>query len=290
MKKLKSILKHYKIVFLVPVFESIECAEDLINNIYTICPNSGIILHVNSNSSIEFQNNISKLVNIYDFCYLFPIKYPSDWGHGYLATIYVEMMEWCLKNLSFDYVYQTASNSLMINPLLETRIYDFDGYCYNPGVKNSGDWWDKISLDTNLLRYIKSKDNKIYVCITEGFALSKIACEKLVNDLIPHLPRHRVDYPTEEYWIPTAFNHLKKDIIYKDRCLEKWEQGKDEWINDLALPVDRVSGYTINLMLENKFDVLSNTFCYSLKRIPRVYNDLLRKTIREHFGYSNQIF
>ncbi len=286
----KPTLKHYKIVFLVPVYESPECVEDLINNIHTLCPNSAILLHVNSNSPDSFFNDVQKLVNEYEFVYLFPKKYPSDWGHGYLGIIYIEMMDWCLSNLSFDYVYQTASNSLVVNPQLEDKIYDFEAYCYNPGTKSSGDWWDKISLDNGLFEYIKRKDNKIYVCITEGLAMNVRSCKLMVDDLINYIPKTKVDYPTEEYWIPTSFQHIKKQIKYKDKCLEKWAHGKDEWLDLLSLPVDRISDYVINLVITDSFDILSKTHCFSLKRIHRKYNDIFRKTIREHFKYYNRVF
>lgn len=279
----------YKIVFLIPIFEAPDCVEDLIKNIKTLCPNSGILFHVNYNSSDEFYNKIQKLIDHYSFCYLFPKRYPSDWGFGYLAAIYIEMMNWCLNNLNFDYIYQTASNSLLINPKLEQKIYEFDGYCYDPGIKHNGDWWDKISQDTKLFEYIKDKGNQIYVCITEGMALNKAFTQDLVEELIDKVPKDRINYPSEEYWIPTAVVHLRKKYKYKNRCLEKWAHGKDEFLNLWLLPVDRVDNYVIDLMLDDQFDILSNTYCFSLKKINRAYDDLFRKTIRDHFKYHNEL-
>lgn len=281
---------HYKIVFILPVFEKPECVEDQVQNIHALCPNSCVLIHVNSNSDQQFYDKIKRITDHYDFCHMYPERLPTDWCSGFLAVAYIEMMDWCLKNMDADYIYFTASNSLVVNPLLEERIYEHDAYFYNPWVKYLGGWWEYISLDSDLFEYIAKYDNNVYVCVVEGAAFNRQSARIFVDELIDVLPRKQINYPAEEYWLPTGFMHVKDRIKFKDTCLERWSHVKDIYIDRWHLPVDSVREYVIELIVENQFEVLAKTYCYSLKRITRDYNDLYRKTIREHFGYANNLF
>jgi hypothetical protein len=48
-----------------------------------------------------------------------------------------------------------------------------------------------------------------------------------------------------------------------------------------------ISDYVFDLILSGKFDILSKFYIYSLKRIPRQYDDSQRTAIRQQFNYNN---
>lgn len=292
MKNIGGEIKDHKIVFLIPIFESIECVEDLICNIQNICPNSFILFHVNLNSDESFFSNVELLTQRYDDCSIFPKRYPSNWGDGYLATVYIEMMDWCLSNLNFEYVYLTASNSLMINPLLVENINQFDLYFYEPGIKSSGDWWEHISKDEKLFEYMEGKVSNVYCAIIEGMAISKQYTEWFVKELKPFLNHKPVFYPTEEYWIATAYVYLKakNKMNHHPFNLERWAHMSDATINQYKLKVEKTENYVGYLIKEKQYEVLANMNIYSLKKINRQYNDPLRDMIRNHFSYINKVF
>lgn len=278
----------YKIVFLIPVFEAIDCVEDFIQNIHTVCPNSAIVFHVNSNSSIQYFENVQKLCNYYSFCYLFSERYPSDWANGYLAKVYTELQNWCYHNLNYDYVYFTASNSLVVNPNLESEIYAHDVYYWEPGIKKDGDFWEIISQDRVLLNY----SDVVYVTLIEGQVFSKEKSKLIIDELIHVLDYTPLKYGTEEYWFPTAYKKLEKKHNWHNAgyTMERWAWLGDFIIHDYQFDAKKVDEYVIHLICNSNFDILSNMKIYSLKRIDRVYNSFMRKTIREHFGYHNKIF
>lgn len=283
-------LKRYKIIFLVPIFEREDCVEDLIQNIHTICPNSAILFHINSNCSQTFIDNINKLKNHYNFCYILPEKYPSEWASGFLTNIYIQMMNWCIENDISDYIYITHSNSLLINPKLESFIYSHEIFFPLPGTKHSGDWWEKILLDQNILDYVKPLGDMIYVTSIEGAAMNLKVAQHFVDDLIKVIPNINVEYPSEEYYIPTSFMKIKDRYRYMNCALERWGHTVDHVVNGYKLGVSKNEEYILNIVLNNQFDVLSKLNLYSIKKIERKYNYPFRELLRNHFGYNNVIF
>ena len=278
----------YKIVFLIPVFEAADCVEDYIQNIHTICPNSAILFHVNSLSSDEYYKSIERLCEYYSFCYLFPFRYPSNWGDGWITRVYIEMQGWALNNLEFDYIYYTASNSLIVNPNLENVIYNYDVNYWGVSEKKDGDWWEIISQDKILFKYSQN----VYFTSMEGVLFNKKYSEVLVNELVNVLNYEPYPYPTEEYWLATAYKKLEKIHNWNNGgfCMERWAHVSDGCIYDYQFDVDIVEDYVVHLITNSKYDILSDMKIYSLKRVTRDYNNFLRKTIREHFNYSNVLF
>lgn len=282
----------YRLVFLVPIFESIECVEDLICNIRSVCPNSFILFHVNLNSDDIFVSNVNLLIKTYKNCAVFPTRYPSNWGDGYLATVYIEMMNWCLNNLDFEYVYLTASNSLIVNPLLEENAQKYDLCFWEPGIKSSGDWWEHISRDTNLFEYLKGKTNGVYCAIIEGMTINHECSKMFVQELTPYLNYKPVFYPTEEYWFATAYVYLKSKwkIRHHPFNLERWAHKPDGTIYEYKLQVEKTEDYVYQLLAESQYNILADMNIYSLKKITRKYDDPFRTMIRDHFGYINKVF
>lgn len=280
----------YKILFLVPIFESIDCVEDLIQNINTICPNSAILFHVNVNSGNTYLEAVNHLLEFYKNCFLFPKQFPSDWGHGFLATIYCNMMEYALENIDFEYIYFTASNSLLINPNLEKEVNQYDVYFWDSGPKSDGDWWEYIKEDKNLFLYASKYDKTIYCSIIEGLCFNGAVAKDFVDELAPFLNYERVNYPTEEYWFATAFKHIKHKYKHLNKNLERWAHGTDHAMVEFSLDVKSVEEFVINLILEDNYDILSYMNLYSLKKIERKYNNDFRRMLRSHHGYYNQLF
>ncbi len=282
-------MRKYKIVFLVPVFEREDCVEDLVLNIQHFCPNSAIVLHVNSKSSDFYYNNICKIADYYSHCYIAPMRYPSDWGAGYLARVYVEMMQWCLQNIEFDYIYLTASNSLIVNPNLEKDIYNYELYSWEPWPQNeSNGWWECISKDYKLFEYSPT----VYGCVFEGSAYN-VACSKLmIKELYDILQYDPYPYPTEEYWIPSAIKKIinQYDVKFANYAMEVWSHVKDGVVHNYHLQVDAAEEYISEFIQKGDYGFLSSVRIYSVKRVPRAYGAPLRVMIRENYNYTNKLF
>jgi hypothetical protein len=274
-------------MFLVPIFEALDCVEDLIQNIHTICPNSGILFHINSNCSAEFISNANKLVDFYDFCYVLPKQYPSDWATGYLFNIYVDMMDWCVKKNFCDYIYVTHSNSLLINTQLEENIYKYQLYFPDPGIKTAGDWWEHIEVDSNMFDYISNKEDIIYSIAIEGVAMTLEVAKDCVEDLKPYFITQPVSYPAEEYYIPTSLMYIKGKYKHLNVALERWGHTIDHNVNLYQMDVDSNEDYMVPMILSGQENTLSKLNLYSIKKIKRVYNYQARVLIRNYFGYNN---
>lgn len=280
----------YKIMFLVPVFEAPDCVEDLIQNFHTIAPNSGILFHINSECDEEFVTHINKLVDFYDFCHILPTRYPTSWSSGFLFNTFVDMMNWCVQKNISDYVYITHSNSLLINKDLEKKIYQYDIFFPSPGIKTTGDWWEFICEDYNILNYIKTKDNTIYSIAIEGVAMKLQPAKDCVEDLLNWFIKTPVKYPSEEYYIPTSLQFIKDKYNYKDTSLERWGHTLDQNVCEYQLQVQKNTDYIIPMILNNQNLMLSGLNLYSVKKIKREYHYKIRTIIREHFGYQNLIY
>ncbi len=279
----------YKIVFLVPVFEREDCVEDFVLNIRSFCPNSAILLHVNSKSSNNFYQNICKIVDYYQHCYLFPTRYPSDWCSGHLPRVFVEMMKWCNDFIDFDYVYLTASNSLVVNANIEKDISSYDIFSWEPWPTNdSNGWWPHIKNDLRIFAYT----NPIYCCAFEGSAYNKDSSKKMISELHDLLQFDPSPYPAEEYWLPSATLKIidKYSFNYSKYSMERWVHLKDGLTHDLCLDIDSVEEYVCDFIYRKDYDFLSSIKVYSLKRVPRIYEAPLREIIRGNFNYSNRLF
>jgi len=283
-------LKNYKILFLIPIFEREDCVEDLIQNIHTICPNSAILFHINEKCPVFFKNNIQTLVKNYSFCYILPKQFPSDWGSGFLTNIYIEMMKWAVEKNIADYIYITHSNSLLINPQLELFIDSYEIYFPIPGIKNSGDWWEKILLDQNILDYAKTSDHLIYATAIEGSSMTTEVAKHFVNDLFNVIPHKNVEYPSEEYYIPTSFMKIKNKYKHLNCALERWGHTVDHVVNGYKLNVEKNEEYMLHIIMNNQFDILTKLNLFSIKKIERNYNYPFRVLMRNHFKYNNIVF
>lgn len=283
---------NYKIVFLVPIFENEDCVEDLIKNIQATCPNSAILFHVNSNSNDDFFQNIEKLVDYYSFCYLLPQRYPTEWCNGVLAFAFLDMMKYANELIDFDYCYFTASNSLVINPLLEDALYPYDAFLRQPYKLRDDAKIMYFNKDENLKQYVDLYHGDVYNCFFEGMALSKKITKHFVDDAHSYASKTPVYYCSEEIWLPTILSNLNEKHNYNwcKENLEKWSHFGDHVINDLQLEVGVARDYVSSIFAESNYSMLSEINIYSLKRVPRVYNDELRTLIRNNFGYANEIF
>ena len=283
---MKNASSKYKIAFLIPVFEKIDCVEDQIQNIHTICPNSVIIFHVNSVCSDEYYQQVEFLVNYYDFCFLLKERFPSNWGSGFLVNVYYYAIKWFIINSIADYLFITHSNSLLINPKLEKNIYDFDFY-FN-GSKALNDLSELIKIDKTLLRLKEKFD--IHVNNVDGTAMNYKVASEVENILKDFLIDQNKNYASEEYYLSSIFEYIKSGFIYKGVTLERWGHVGDNNINYYDLQVEKSADYIVDLMLNNQYDVLAQLNIFSLKRVARDYNDRTRILIRDHFGYNNQIY
>lgn len=282
-------MKKYKIVFLVPVFEKEDCVEDLVLNIQHFCPNSAVVLHVNSKTPDIFYNNIHRISNYYDHCYVAPFRYPTDWCSGHLTKAYIDVMKWCNENLFYDYVYLTASNSLVINANLETDINKYPIFSWEPWPTNSSNgWWQHIEKDTKLFKYT----DPVFCCAFEGSAYNRHYCGRMVDELYDLLNYEPFPYPTEEYWLPSALVKVinRFSVDYSKYSMERWVHLKDGTTHDLALNIDSVEEYICDFIFRKDYDFLSDIKVYSLKRVPRVYDAPLRVMIRENYNYTNKLF
>ena len=283
-------LKPYKIFFLVPIFEKEESVEDLIQNIKSLCPNSGIVFHIDQSCSDEFCAKIHTLEEYYPFCFILPERYDTHWGSGLLMEVFCEMINF-IDKFDYQYMYITASNSLIINPKLEEIVDTADIFYGNPWMFRGGWVKDALEKDSSILKYIENKHTNVFVHICEGMCLCKKFANELYKEIRPYLNYEVVSYPREEYLLPTAFNQLdKSDYRRVDRNLEKWVWVRDNNIDKYALSVATPKEYAFDILLNSQYDILSQMWVYSLKRIDRNYEDYHRRMIREHFCYNNQVF
>lgn len=277
----------YKIGFLIPVFEKAECVEDYVSNINTLCPNSLAIIHVDQNSDEKYFEKIKKIESSYSNCVVFPERIKTGWSNGLLPLTFIKMINWS-KKFNCENYYFTASNSLVVNPRLESFVDKHDICYYNPGLTGEENgWWPKISQDKGIFKYY---DNKIYLTCFEGMVLKSNIAFKMHDNLIDVLPREPVNYPAEEYWIPTWFIKSGFQVNHHPYCLERWAHLPDENVYKFTLDCKVSGDYIQELIKQKKFEMLENFNIFSLKRVPRVYNDPLRATVRETFGYSNRVF
>lgn len=291
MDKTLLISKEYKIIFFFLVHESIECVEDLVQNIHAVCPNSAALIHVNSNSSDEFYNNVKKIASFYDFCYILPNRLPSDWDSGLQLEVYFEMMQFSIDNFKFSHVYLTASNSLLVNPNLENIVDGTDIFSYKPGpMSDFGGWTKPIMADKNLWEYVSKNNNQVHLNICEGVCMNEKVIRLYQNELLEFLNYKHVGYPSVEFWLASALVNFKEPFSQIHKNLEKWVHCTDDNIHKLGLPVDCVGDYIFNFIIEKKFTLMNELWIYSLKRIPRSYDDPHRRLIRSTFNYHNCLF
>jgi len=265
----------------------------MIQNIHTICPNSGILFHINSSCDDEYYQKVLNLIDFYDFCYLFPKRYNSFWGSGYLFNIYIEMMEWCIERNICDYVFLTHSNSILINTQLETNIYNYELYFSDCGpIGNSGGFVEHVQKDKIIQRYKNTGDGKIYVTSTDGAAMTLKVAADFIKELKPYFIVDAVNYPSEEYYLPTAFIKLKLKEKYKylNTTLERWGDTIDYNIVFFQLKAENNEDYITQLILSGQENILSKLNLYSLKKIPRDFHNKSRTLIRNHFGYNNILY
>jgi len=278
-------LKKYKIAFIIPVFEKIDCVEDQVQNIRAVCLNSAIIFHVNSCCSSTYYEQIVFLTKCYDFCFLMEERFPSNWGTGFLVNVYYHAIKWFVTSKTADYLFITHSNSLLINPQLEKKIYEFDFY-FNKSFEVTK-FSESAANDKNLM-LMKSKIN-IHVTNVDGTAINQKVATELENTLKDYLVTEPLNYHADEYYLSSILESIKDRYKFKDGALERWGHVADGNIELWNLQIKKSADYIVDLMLNNQYDILSKLNIFSLKRVNRDYDDRVRTMIRDHFEYNNEI-
>ncbi len=268
--------KHYRIVFSIPVHEKTEVVIDQVINILHFNPECCVVLHISQgfvfDSEYISEQDFFRIIKGMDSVIVNPDRLRS--GFEDIIQCHISNFNYAYKILDFDYICFVASNELFIKPGLweDIKQYDCGPKRDNEVKKETRGIQEKHALeDKEFINALnRSGITKIYSGQFEGSfmrtAMMLHVC-KFIESFYDYKSMN-IKYTGEEIFCPTF-----AAAFYPDACFRNDNTTYMNWKNDLRVSVADV----MNLL---KFE----TKKYSVKRVPRFYNDEVRAFIREYVG------
>ena len=269
---------HYNIVFSIPIHERLEVVVDQSINFLHYNPNCAIIFHVSPSSDFvensylsynDFANIIKDIGNIY----INPNQVRT--GFSDIIQAHISNYEYVKDILDFSHFCLCASNELFIRDGLYNSIKNYDCGFETKHLMNTN-WICKNETlsDIELQNYLKSLSCKdILYSHVEGSFYNK----ELFGDICKMIlsfydyKKMKVAYPREEIYFATIANIICKKSKTINKIKENYLFTYIPWHHAYGKIDARI--YEIN-------NCLKGTKYYSVKRVGRSLNDVVRSYIR----------
>lgn len=252
------------IVYSIIAHESIKCINDLISNIFKFNKNYKIAIYLHLNEDLYGKYKCS-----YYNVFINKIYYDKQKETHKILKAHIDNFNSCCTHINFKYFVPLASNCMFIKQLVLPSInYKYGVYKkYDNIYKKYNDSWHKELLENKRINNLFDENKIIYdKKIHEGafydkllfYKISKFIEDKNVFSLIDN------DTCFEEYLLPSLENYFINTCVQR-LCLIFWSK-----------PSYEPSIYDIDNLIN---DTTNNIFI--VKRIPRCYDNEVRKYIRE---------
>lgn len=301
----------------IPVHEQMEVVCDQIRNINYFVQNPKIVLHI-SRQFKDFNENM--IIDEFDNVHINPVRFFTSLYTPVLSLIHVSNYLFLNEVEDIDYFSLNSSNELFIKRNVEKYIQKFDAGVSQIIVSLNTEWiHGKQALKDKKLTEMRIKYNihNIYGSQIEGsFYTRKIFLEiaeiiknefdykhgvhelllfdfPILKKYISYSSRailnkfsHKI-YSTEEVYFPTlASNKVKR--IGHPYCYLNWKNNlaltikeiKLIKLNKISLSVEK--GKESNLFLSLSAEKGKESNFFSVKRVPRIMDDEIRRYIRSH--------
>lgn len=269
-----------RLVVSLSVHESPLSVIDQCNNLVHVAEADYVVIHVNARSSLTYSYLKGNMPNeLKGKVFLSNERYDTGKESFCLHKAHCSNYKFIEENqLNYDYFLLEASNSLFV----KFGVKEFIGK-YDYGVGNGklqGYWEDKVLGHKSLIDFIGEKEIKwqYFKGCHEGAYFRReiladffsfieeldVFCEK--NGDLP-------TYPTEEVWFQLACQYLFKNSYQFSNTITylPWHKGLEWTLQE------------IKLLIANELELPSGKF--SIKRIERDENNLLRKFVANAYGY-----
>lgn len=270
------------IVFSIPIHQRLEVVLDQIFNFLHFNPNCGLVLHFSqgfdyANSKItkeQFLRIIDKIGNIF--------VNPNSVRTGFADIIQAHLsnFEFISFNVDFEFFAICASNELFVRSglydLIKTTDCGFNTCC----IEQANDWKYGHALfrDEALKSYLKKKNSsKIVFTTPEGQYYKKQIFCKIFEEIksFYNYQEMKEAYPREEIYFPTILSNLKEQNIVRGEIFT-YSAYHFAYLWDVCrLEVDKISKSSGNL--------------FSVKRVDRELNNVIRSYLRDKYGYKMQL-
>jgi len=257
----------YKICFSITCHECPECVEDQFEKFAILAPNSCAVFHLGVVNGEEFKNKVINLLSKYPQAYINPTQYDQCWADGRIVNSHISNFNYALDNFDFEYFWLDSSNSLLVNKGAEDHVGKFDYGANISEINESCEWpWaDKAREDEELIKLIHKfgPGAKIFAGQHEGLFAKKEIFNDIFGRISEFFPFNATNYPREETFIQSCIGNLYMTNLKKSKA------GCLMWAGHDA----------IQSAIDRNYDWLDANGVYSIKRIPRNINNIVRKSI-----------
>ena len=266
----------------IPVHEKTEVVIDQIVNYKHFCPHSGIVLHIsksfNYKDSFHTEKEFLFILSTFENVFVNPTH--LDTGFADIVHTHVSNFDYVSKIVDFEYFCMVASNELFVRNMPE--IVDCDINCGKGQTEKATNWaWYNHTFNDNYLKnildYLNGTKSDVKFSQIEGSFYKKDIFEG-ISDVINRMynyndvyKQNRIIYPREEVYYPTIAYLLNNDLnnLNKNFTLNHWQAGylkpSIAEINDIARG--------------------AKEGIYSVKRVSRIFNDIIRFHIGNQIGH-----
>lgn len=281
-------MNNYKILFSIPVHEKLEVVLDQLMNVFTLNPDSGVVLHLSP--AFDYQNSKISLLQFNSILRQIGgdvIINPQSVRTGFFDIIqaHISNFKYASSVCEFEYFALLASNELFIkNGLIDyVKNYDSgvnDGIIPVTSKTRTGKSAHKDQVLHRILDDMNSKD--IYWSQIEGSFYKSEIFNQMCKEIEKFFDYRTIGpndlYAREEVYFPTVFWGLFK----QQDNLSISTKGMFTYV-----PWGRLT-LSVSLAEVIKYaEKSSNIFC--VKRVARNLNDPIRIYIRQRFGYDKLI-
>lgn len=262
----------YKICFSITCHESAQSLRDIFERINFYAPNSCAVVCCGASSGVPFYLEVESLAKEYKNIFINPSTIDAAWGDGRLVNLIFSNFKWAIDNLEFDYFWLEASNSLIINPNIEQHVsqYDLGARITKVTPELTGWMWtDKLLKDPIIADLVQKLNLPAPGAGQHEGCFAKKEIFKWISDTVsPYLPVEPTDYPREESLMQTC-------ILSIMDSLKTAPPGCNMWTSEEAF----------KKALSNDIKWMNESNIYSVKPVPRKYNDELRELFRFTLGH-----
>ncbi|CAM7137164.1 hypothetical protein ESCOMM167M_22605 [Escherichia coli] len=288
-------MDNMKIIFSIAVHESRECVLDMCRNISYFVPNSKIILHCARGFDLLIPDELKNAVIIN------PERFISGFMDGTLTLIHLSNLFFALdEDIGFDYFCPFGSNQLFVKHGFESYISNYDSSLtadlsnldsqikifrrdrYTQKIISSNSYHKSAPEGCfyrgDLVREALQRedvrqwfiDSKQYYSTKYSLAIRKIIRQVIrifrLAKLEIFMPSclARFGYATEEVVLPSLFSGQKKG---EKTCFIPWDRAS---LSITKADIDKI--------------VKEETSLYSVKRVERNIDDIIRQYIRVEVG------
>ena len=266
----------------IPVHEKTEVVLDQIVNCKTFCPHCGIVLHIskgfNYEDSFHTEKEFMFILSTFENVFVNPNH--LDTGFADIVHTHVSNFDYVSQIVDFEYFCMGASNELFVRNM--PKIVDCDINCGKDQVEKAVNWyWYNHTFNDdhlkNILNYLNGTKSDVKMSQIEGSFYKKDVFKgiaNVINNIYNYndvYKQNRIIYPREEIYYPTIAYLLNNDLnnLNKNYTLNHWQSG---YLKPSIPEINDVARGT-------------KEGIYSVKRVSRMFNDIIRFHIGTQIGH-----